>query len=38
MPLFPIFIDLKGRRALIVGGGRVALRKAERLMPYGADI
>lgn len=38
MPLFPIFIDLKGRKALIVGGGRVALRKAERLMPYGADI
>lgn len=38
MPLFPIFIDLKGRRALIVGGGRVALRKAERLSPYGADI
>lgn len=38
MPLFPIFIDLKGRRALIVGGGHVALRKAERLSPYGADI
>lgn len=38
MPLFPIFIDLKGRKALIVGGGRVALRKAERLSPYGADI
>ena len=38
MPLFPIFINLEGRRVLIAGGGRVALRKAERLMPYGADI
>ena len=38
MPLFPIFINLEGRRVLIVGGGHVALRKAERLSPYGADI
>ena len=37
MPLFPIFINLEGRRVLIVGGGHVALRKAERLSPYGAD-
>lgn len=38
MPLFPIFINLEGRRVLIAGGGHVALRKAERLSPYGADI
>ena len=38
MPLFPIFINLEGHRVLIVGGGHVALRKAERLSPYGADI
>ena len=38
MPLFPIFINLEGRSVLIVGGGHVALRKAERLSPYGADI
>ena len=38
MPLFPIFLDLRGKKVLIVGGGRVALRKAERLAPYGASI
>lgn len=35
MPLFPIFLNLEGRKVLIVGGGHVALRKAERLGPYG---
>ena len=35
MPYFPIFLDLSGRRVLIVGGGGVALRKAEKLLPYG---
>ena len=38
MPLFPIFLDLRGKKVLIVGGGHVALRKAERLAPYGASI
>ena len=35
---FPFFIDLSGRNILIVGGGRVALRKAEKLLPSGAEI
>lgn len=35
MPYFPIFIDLRNRPCLIVGGGRVACRKAEKLLPYG---
>ncbi len=38
MPYFPMFIDLKDRPCLIVGGGRVAARKAEKLLPYGAAI
>ncbi|MDO4815833.1 MAG: bifunctional precorrin-2 dehydrogenase/sirohydrochlorin ferrochelatase [Bacillota bacterium] len=38
MAYFPMFVELEGRRVLIVGGGRVALRKAEKLMPYGAEI
>ena len=38
MAFFPFFIDLAGKKILIVGGGRVALRKAEKLLPFGADI
>ena len=35
MPHFPMFVDLKGKSALIVGGGKVALRKLEKLAPFG---
>lgn len=35
MPYFPMFIDLKNKPVLIVGGGTVALRKLQKLMPYG---
>ena len=35
MAYFPFFVDLEGQRGLIVGGGTVALRKAEKLLPYG---
>ena len=35
MAYFPLFVDLSGRRGLIVGGGAVALRKAQKLLPYG---
>ena len=38
MAYFPFFIDISGRRCVIVGGGRIALRKAEKLLAYGADI
>jgi len=38
MPYFPLFIDLKNRPCLIVGGGRIACRKAETLLPYGPRI
>lgn len=36
MPCFPMFIDLKDKPVLIVGGGAVALRKLIKLSPYGA--
>lgn len=36
MPHFPMFIDLKDRTVLILGGGKVAARKLEKLAPYGA--
>ena len=38
MALFPMFIELSGKNVLIVGGGRVAYRKCEKLTPYGAEL
>lgn len=35
MSYFPFFKEIEGASSLIVGGGRVALRKAEKLLPYG---
>ena len=34
MAYFPFFMDISGGDGLIVGGGRVALRKIEKLLPY----
>lgn len=36
MTYFPMFVDLKDKPVLVVGGGRVALRKLQKLDPYGA--
>ena len=33
---YPLMLDLTGRRAVIVGGGRVALRRAQALLAAGA--
>jgi siroheme synthase-like protein len=35
---YPIHLKLVGRRALVVGAGRVATRKIERLVETGADV
>ena len=35
MAYFPFFMDLAGREGLIVGGGAVAARKVEKLLPFG---
>ena len=37
-PLFPVMLDLAGRPVLLVGAGRVALRKAGQLLACGARI
>lgn len=34
MAYFPFFMDIEGLNCLIVGGGKVALRKVEKLLPY----
>lgn len=35
---YPVFLDLKGKRCLVVGGGEVALRKTERLLKAEAKV
>lgn len=35
MGYFPFFMELDGQPGLIVGGGTVALRKVQKLLPYG---
>lgn len=34
----PVFLDLRGRRVLVVGGGTVATRRGARLVDAGADV
>lgn len=38
MACFPIFIDIEQKKCLIAGGGKVALRKVETLLRYGASV
>ncbi len=38
MAYFPMFVSLEGRPCLIVGGGRVAFRKCDGLLAFGADV
>jgi precorrin-2 dehydrogenase/sirohydrochlorin ferrochelatase len=38
MAKYPIFLELRGRRVVLIGGGAVALRKAETILEAGARL
>ena len=38
MSYYPIFIELEGKKILVIGGGRVAQRKIETFLEFGAFI
>ena len=38
MAKYPIFLELQGRRAVVIGGGNVAVRKAQVLLNAGARL
>lgn len=38
MAVFPLFINLEGKKCIVVGGGKVAARKIETLLKFGASI
>ena len=37
-PYFPMFVNLSGKKVLVVGGGRIALRRVESLLPFGVSV
>lgn len=38
MALFPFFIDIQEKKALLIGGGKHALEKIEKLRPFGVKL
>lgn len=38
MGYFPIYLEISGRRCLVIGGGTVAERKAAALLDAGAEV
>jgi len=35
---YPVYLDVRGRRCVVVGGGEVALRKVRMLLDHGASV
>ena len=36
-PYYPVFLDIRGRRCVVIGGGDLGEEKVDRLVDYGAD-
>ena len=37
-PYFPMFVDISGKKILVLGGGQIALRRIRTLLKFRADI
>ncbi|MGE4353869.1 MAG: bifunctional precorrin-2 dehydrogenase/sirohydrochlorin ferrochelatase [Oscillospiraceae bacterium] len=35
---FPMFVDLSGKRAVVIGGGKIGMRRARVLRDFGAQV
>jgi len=35
---FPVFVDLQDKKIIIIGGGNIALRRIQTLLPFGGEI
>ncbi|WP_078552987.1 precorrin-2 dehydrogenase/sirohydrochlorin ferrochelatase family protein [Bacillus alkalicellulosilyticus] len=38
MSLYPVMLNIKGKKVVVVGGGKIAFRKVKGLLPCGANI
>ena len=38
MDFMPLFVDMRGKKVLVVGAGRIAYRKIKTLLKYGASV
>ena len=38
MAYFPFMIEVNNKKCLVVGGGKVALHKVKKLLPFGVEI
>lgn len=38
MKCFPFFVPLEGKKGLIIGGGKHAEQKVEKMLPFGVDL
>ncbi len=38
MAYYPVFLDIEGKRCVVVGGGAVGLRKVRMLLDFGANV
>ena len=38
IPYYPVFIDVKGRRCVVIGGGKIGEEKVEKLLECGATV
>ena len=36
--LFPLFVDLTGKKAVVVGAGKIATRRVKTLLPFLGEI